>query len=72
MILRRFQRHLHHAVDAAIRRHQAGYVHAQPSRDRRPHLFEIEDRYRALDHKLTVVQDNLSIFVDLTQRRRGL
>ena len=35
-------------------------------------LFEIEDRYRALDHKLTVVQDNLSIFVDLTQRRRGL
>lgn len=35
-------------------------------------LFEIEDRYRALDHKLTVVQDNLSIFVDLTHQRRGL
>ncbi len=35
-------------------------------------LFEIEDRYRALDHKLTVVQDNLSLFVDLTQQRRGL
>jgi uncharacterized Rmd1/YagE family protein len=35
-------------------------------------LFEIEDRYRALDHKLTVVQDNLALFVDLTQQRRGL
>ena len=35
-------------------------------------LFEIEDRYRALDHKLTVVQDNLAIFVDLAQQRRGL
>lgn len=35
-------------------------------------LFEIEDRYRALDHKLNVVQDNLEVFVDLTQQRRGL
>lgn len=35
-------------------------------------LFEIGDRYRALDHKLTVVRDNLELLVDLTQQRRSL
>jgi uncharacterized Rmd1/YagE family protein len=35
-------------------------------------LFEIGDRYRALDHKLTVVRDNLELLVDLTQQRRNL
>ena len=33
---------------------------------------EIGDRYRALDHKLTVVRDNLELLVDLTQQRRSL
>jgi uncharacterized Rmd1/YagE family protein len=32
--------------------------------------FEIEDRYRALDHKLTMLQDNLELLVDLAQHRR--
>jgi len=35
-------------------------------------LLEISDRYRALDHKLTVVRDNLELLVDLTQQRRSL
>jgi required for meiotic nuclear division protein 1 len=34
--------------------------------------FEIEDRYRAFDHKLRVIQDNLSILVDLSQARRSM
>jgi uncharacterized Rmd1/YagE family protein len=32
--------------------------------------FEIEDRYRALDHKLRMIQDNLELLVDLTRHRR--
>jgi uncharacterized Rmd1/YagE family protein len=35
-------------------------------------LLEIGDRYRALDHKLTVVRDNLELLVDLTRQRRSL
>jgi required for meiotic nuclear division protein 1 len=35
-------------------------------------LFEIEDRYRAFDHKLRVIQDNLSLMVDLSQARRSM
>lgn len=34
--------------------------------------FEIEDRFRALDLKLGVVQDNLEILVDLGQQRRSM
>jgi uncharacterized Rmd1/YagE family protein len=34
--------------------------------------FEIEDRYRALDHKLTMLQDNLELLVDLAQHRRTI
>lgn len=34
--------------------------------------FEIEDRYRALDYKLRMIQDNLEILVDLGQTRRSL
>jgi uncharacterized Rmd1/YagE family protein len=34
--------------------------------------FEIEDRYRALDYKLRMVQDNLEILVDLGQTRRSM
>jgi uncharacterized Rmd1/YagE family protein len=34
--------------------------------------FEIEDRYRALDHKLRMVQDNLELLVDLTRHRRSI
>lgn len=34
--------------------------------------FAIEDRYRALDHKLHVIGDNLEIFVDLSQTRRSM
>jgi required for meiotic nuclear division protein 1 len=34
-------------------------------------LFEIEDRYRALDHKLTIVQDTFELLSDLTQERRS-
>ena len=33
--------------------------------------FEIEDRHRTLQHKLGVVQDDLSIIVDLVQSRRS-
>jgi uncharacterized Rmd1/YagE family protein len=34
--------------------------------------FEIEDRYRAIDHKLRLIQDDLSIMVDLSQARRSM
>lgn len=34
--------------------------------------FEIEDRYRALDHKLTMIQDSFELLTDLTQQRRSL
>jgi uncharacterized Rmd1/YagE family protein len=34
--------------------------------------FGIEDRYRALDHKLQMIGDNLELFVDLTQHRRSM
>jgi uncharacterized Rmd1/YagE family protein len=34
--------------------------------------FAIEERYRALDHKLDMIQDNLALFVDLTRHRRSL
>lgn len=33
--------------------------------------FEIEDRYRALDHKLGMIQDNLELLVDLSRRARS-
>ena len=33
--------------------------------------FEIEDRYRTQSHKLSVIQDNLAIVVDLVQSRRA-
>lgn len=32
--------------------------------------FEIEERYRALDHELGVVQDNLALMVDMVRQRR--
>jgi uncharacterized Rmd1/YagE family protein len=32
--------------------------------------FEIEERYRALDHELRIVQDNLALLVDLVRQRR--
>jgi uncharacterized Rmd1/YagE family protein len=34
--------------------------------------FAIEERYRALDHKLDMIQDNLALFVDLTRHRYAL
>jgi uncharacterized Rmd1/YagE family protein len=34
--------------------------------------FAIEDRYRALDHKLQMIGDNLELFVDLSQQRRSM
>jgi required for meiotic nuclear division protein 1 len=34
--------------------------------------FGIEDRYRALDHKLQMIGDNLELFVELTQHRRSM
>lgn len=34
--------------------------------------FAIEDRYRALDHKLSVIRDNLELIVDLTQQKRSM
>lgn len=34
--------------------------------------FAIEDRYRALDQKLGMIQDNLELFVDLAQHRRSV
>lgn len=33
--------------------------------------FAIEDRYRGLDHKLRMIQDNLELLVDLTQHTRS-
>jgi len=32
--------------------------------------FEIEERYRALDHELRIVQDNLELMVDMLRQRR--
>jgi required for meiotic nuclear division protein 1 len=32
--------------------------------------FEIEERYRALDHELGIVQDNLALMVDMVRQRR--
>jgi uncharacterized Rmd1/YagE family protein len=32
--------------------------------------FEIEERYRALDHELRIVQDNLALMVDMVRQRR--
>lgn len=34
--------------------------------------FAIEDRYRALDQKLGMIQDNLELLVDLSQHRRSV
>jgi uncharacterized Rmd1/YagE family protein len=34
--------------------------------------FAIEDRYRGLDHKLGMLQDNLEILADLTRHQRSL
>ena len=34
--------------------------------------FAIDDRYRALDHKLQMIGDNLELFVDLSHSRRSL
>jgi uncharacterized Rmd1/YagE family protein len=34
--------------------------------------FAIEDRYRALDHKLRMIQDNLELLVDLTRHSRSI
>lgn len=34
-------------------------------------VFEIEDRYRTLEHKIALIQDNLSILVNLFQHRRA-
>lgn len=35
-------------------------------------VFEIDDRYRALDHKIAMVQDNVRLVVDLTHQQRSL
>jgi uncharacterized Rmd1/YagE family protein len=32
--------------------------------------FEIEERYRALDHELRIVQDNMALLVDMARQRR--
>jgi len=34
--------------------------------------FEIEERYRALDHELRIVQDNLALFIDMVRGRRSI
>jgi uncharacterized Rmd1/YagE family protein len=34
--------------------------------------FAIEDRYRALDQKLSMIRDNLELLVDLSQHRRSV
>lgn len=34
--------------------------------------FSIEDRYRALDQKLKMIQDNLELLVDLSQHKRSV
>jgi uncharacterized Rmd1/YagE family protein len=33
--------------------------------------FSIEDRYRGLEQKLTILRDNLELLVDLTRDRRS-
>ncbi len=35
-------------------------------------VFEIDDRYRALDHKISMVQDNLTLVVNLTHQQRSM
>ena len=32
--------------------------------------FEIEERYRALDHEIRIVQDDLALMVDMVRQRR--
>lgn len=32
--------------------------------------FEIEERYRALDHEIRIVQDNLALMIDMLRQRR--
>jgi uncharacterized Rmd1/YagE family protein len=32
--------------------------------------FEIEERYRALDHELRIVQDNMALLIDMARQRR--
>jgi uncharacterized Rmd1/YagE family protein len=32
--------------------------------------FEIEERYRALDHEIRIVQDNMALMVDMVRQRR--
>jgi uncharacterized Rmd1/YagE family protein len=34
--------------------------------------FEIEERYRSLEHELSIVQDNLALFIDLVRGRRSI
>ena len=34
--------------------------------------FEIEERYRALDHEIRIVQDNLALLVDMVRQRRSI
>ncbi len=34
--------------------------------------FEIEERYRALDHELRIVQDNLALLIDMVRGRRSI
>ncbi len=34
-------------------------------------VFEIEDRYRTIEHKMALIQDNLEIVVELAQHRRS-
>jgi uncharacterized Rmd1/YagE family protein len=36
------------------------------------HMLELDDRYRALEAKLRMFQDNLVVLVDLAQQRRTL
>ena len=34
-------------------------------------MFELKDRYRTVDHKLKMMQDNLGIIADLLKNRRA-
>jgi uncharacterized Rmd1/YagE family protein len=34
--------------------------------------FEIEERYRALDHELRIVQDDLALLIDMVRQRRSI
>jgi uncharacterized Rmd1/YagE family protein len=34
--------------------------------------FEIQERYRALDHQLNIVQDNLALLIDMVRGRRSI